>query len=265
MEERGFKPYCYIKASSGVIYQRIEKKIILKKEESNLKIHKSKKVSLNLFRSLAYICFTFAVIGLLILASPILIAESQIFASKVNNKIQKIFVKKIEEDIFPKASITPEPTIAPTPTPDPATLPFYIKIVKIGVDAKVIPNVDTVNPEVYKAALKEGVAHALGSAFPGQEDMIYIFGHSTDYAWNVATYNALFYQIKDLEEGDEIVLLHGGVEYRYAVSKKAIVEASDTALINENQYRNVLILQTCYPPGTSWKRLILLAKPIGSL
>lgn len=151
---------------------------------------------------------------------------------------------------------------SPTPTPDPASLPFSIEITKIGVNDKVIPNVDAKNSTVYSEALKEGVAHGLNSGFPGQGEMIYIFGHSTDFEWNVATYNAIFYKIKDLEIGDEIILHHGSRDYFYQMYEQKIIAKDDTEFVNNMMNEDVLILQTCYPPGTSWQRLIVLAKPI---
>ena len=45
---------------------------------------------------------------------------------------------------------------------------FSIIVEKIGADASVIANVDASNKAVYTEALKRGVAHALGTAFPGQ-------------------------------------------------------------------------------------------------
>src|SRR3989344_5107693 len=45
---------------------------------------------------------------------------------------------------------------------------FSIIVEKIGADAPVIPNVDASSKETYTAALKRGVAHALGTSFPGQ-------------------------------------------------------------------------------------------------
>jgi sortase A len=152
-------------------------------------------------------------------------------------------------------------TPSPVPTPDPATLPFSIEIPKIEVKAKVVSNVDASSETSYGIALKQGVAHALGSAFPGQEGMIYIFGHSTDYEWNVIYFNALFYEIKDMENGDKIILKLGDKEYTYQVKEKHIITPTDLSLINNNWDNDVLILQTCYPPGTTWQRLLILAEP----
>lgn len=151
------------------------------------------------------------------------------------------------------------------PVPAPVDANFGIVIPKIGVNSKVIPNVDPNIPREFSLALKKGVAHAAGSALPSDEEgIIFIFGHSTDYPWNVSRYNAIFYQIKDLEIGDEINLFYQGKRYFYKVTEKRIVGAKDTSFLS-NQSGKVLILQTCWPPGTTKERLLIFAKPIATL
>jgi len=81
-------------------------------------------------------------------------------------------------------------------TPDYATLPFYIEIPSLEIYEEVHANINPNKPKEYQAALETGVAHARNSAFPGQDKLIYIFGHSTNGIWNVEAYNAVFYQIK---------------------------------------------------------------------
>jgi len=190
-------------------------------------------------------------VGLWILLNPIIFANSL------------ILVKKIDRIIHKKSSSNPIIVVSqamPTPKPvDPATLAFSLYIAKIDLEAKVMPNIDATDSQAYKAALKQGVAHAKGTAFPGQGKLVYIFGHSTDYAWNVETYNALFYQIKDLEIGDPVVANLGEQKYIYKVIEKKIVDATDMSLLEKNIDKDVLVLQTCYPPGTTWKRLLIVA------
>lgn len=145
---------------------------------------------------------------------------------------------------------------------DYATLPFFIEIPKLNIYEKVQSNVDPNNAKEYKVALEEGVAHALNSAFPGQDKMIYIFGHSTDGVWNVEAFNAVFYQIKDLEINDQIILHLGDEKFVYAVSAQDIVKSSEIDFVNNVQAENILLLQTCWPPGTSWQRLFVSAVPV---
>jgi sortase A len=138
---------------------------------------------------------------------------------------------------------------------------FSIIVEKIGADAPVVANVDASSKTVYESALKKGVAHALGTAFPGQPGVSYLFAHSTDTIFNVPRFNAVFYLLKDLELGDKIVIFFGGKRYDYLVSEKKITEPTDVSYFTIQTQEQLLVLQTCYPPGTTWKRLIVVAKP----
>jgi sortase A len=142
--------------------------------------------------------------------------------------------------------------------PDPS---FSIIIPKIGASSKIFPNVDPSQEDSFLPILREGVAHAQGSVFPGIKGNTYLFAHSTDNFWDVGRYNAIFYLIKDLEPGDEIVVFFEGVRYNYIVDHSEIVDSNDVSRItNAKTGTEELILQTCWPPGTTWKRLLVIAK-----
>lgn len=153
--------------------------------------------------------------------------------------------------------------VAPTKVEkDYANLPFFIEVPKLGIYEKIHANVNPNSAKEYEAALQEGVAHALGSSFPGQDKMIYIFGHSTDGVWNVEAFNAVFYQIKDLQIGDQIILHLGEEKFDYVVSAQDIVKSSEIDFVNNLKDEKILLLQTCWPPGTSWQRLFVSATPV---
>lgn len=143
----------------------------------------------------------------------------------------------------------------------PVSAQFGIIIPKIGANAKIFPNIDPGNPETYLSVLKDGVAHAAGTVFPGVSGNIYLFAHSTDAFWNVGRYNAIFYLLKELEKGDEIDVFFMGVRHIYRVVDKLIVAPSQVHYLTEMTPYEQLSLQTCWPPGTTLKRLIILAKP----
>ncbi len=145
----------------------------------------------------------------------------------------------------------------------PVNTDFAIVIPKIGANAAVVPNVDSSNEQEYLAALKKGVAHAKGSVFPGMMGTTYIFAHSTDNFWDVGRYNAVFYLLKDLNIGDSIVIYFGGKRYDYAVDSSLIVDPSEVSyLVNAQKTSEQLVLQTCWPPGTTFKRLLVVAKRV---
>ena len=139
---------------------------------------------------------------------------------------------------------------------------FSIVIPKIGAAAKIYPNIDPSNEESFLPTLAKGVAHSQGTVFPGMPGNIYLFAHSTDNFWNAGRYNAIFYLLKDLEEGDEIAVFYQGERYNYTVTGKKVVDSTDVDRITKaNTGSEELILQTCWPPGTTWKRLLVFAKP----
>lgn len=145
----------------------------------------------------------------------------------------------------------------------PPSTEFSIVIPKIGASEAITPNVDPSNEKEYLSVLSHSIAHAKGSAFPGLNGTTYLFAHSADNFWNVGRYNAVFYLLKELAPGDDIAVFFQGKRYNYKVSETKIVDANDTSYIQSNIGKGEqLILQTCWPPGTTWKRLLIFAKPI---
>jgi len=136
---------------------------------------------------------------------------------------------------------------------------FDIIVPKIGANARIIANVNPADEKIYLKALKKGVAHSLGSAFPGQGGHIFLFAHSTDYIWNVGIYNAVFYLLYKLKTGDEINLFYKGQRYVYRVTGRKIVDPSRVEYLMAKSNKEFLTLQTCWPPGTTMKRLLVFA------
>ncbi len=139
---------------------------------------------------------------------------------------------------------------------------FSILIPKVGANQKVFPNVDPNNEKAFLPILYQGVAHAKGTVFPGIKGNIYLFAHSSDNFWDVGRYNAVFYLIKDLVVGDDIVIFFENRRHNYKVTESKVLDAADVSYLVKNQgEQEQLILQTCWPPGTTWKRLVVFAKP----
>jgi len=136
---------------------------------------------------------------------------------------------------------------------------FGIVIPKIGANAKVIPNVDPYNPKEYQRALTQGVAHAKGTAFPGQIGNIFIFSHSSANFFEASRYKSIFYLLNKMETGDGITLAYQEELYTYRVTEKRIVAAEDISYLKKQAPEPSLTLMTCWPPGTNFKRLIVQA------
>ena len=136
---------------------------------------------------------------------------------------------------------------------------FSVVIPKIGANAKVLPNVNAANKDEYLQALQKGIAHTLGTAFPGEGGHIFLFAHSTDYFWNVGNYNAVFYLLYKLEKNDEINVVYQGKRYVYKVISTQVADPSQIEFIRRKSNREFLTLQTCWPPGTTLQRLLVFA------
>jgi LPXTG-site transpeptidase (sortase) family protein len=189
----------------------------------------------------------FAIVGIVFSFWPIVKSEwGYRFASKEKAGLSK-FGQIIDKTIAKDIGLDPN---------------FSLFIPKIEAKANVISNVDAGSPENYLSALESGVAHAAGTNFPGQGKTIYLFSHSTDSPINIARYNATFYLLRKLEKGDRVVVYFLGQEHVYKVTGKFATEASDTNWIKNDGSGERLVLQTCDPPGTTWRRLIVVARPI---
>ena len=139
---------------------------------------------------------------------------------------------------------------------------FSIVVPKIGANANILASVNAANEKEYLTALQKGVAHAKGTAFPGEGGNVYLFAHSTDYFWNVGSYNAVFYLLYKLKVGDEVNIFYGGQRYVYQVSETKVVDPREVQYLTRQTDNELLTLQTCWPPGTTLKRLLVFAKRV---
>ena len=171
-------------------------------------------------------------------------------------------VKKEFSGKAKKGSLAQALNVEPVEVLVPEDPEYSIVIPKIAANARVMPNVDAGNEEVYLNALQQGVAHADGSAFPGEQGNIYLFAHSTDYIWNVGTYNAVFYLLYKLEEGDEVNLFYKGKRHVYKVTGKKVIDPSEVEYLTNKSNKEMVTLQTCWPSGTTLKRMLIFAEPV---
>lgn len=146
----------------------------------------------------------------------------------------------------------------------PVSFEFGIVIPKINANAVVVANVDPGNKEEYMEKLLEGIAHARGTVFPGEVGNSYLFSHSVAHPWEVSRYNAQFWLLSKLEDGDMVFVFYDGKQYDYKVVEKVVVSADETSWLTAGYAEPTLTLQTCDPPGTTWRRLMVIAKLVAS-
>lgn len=217
----------------------------------------------------------FALYGVFATFGPALMYEAQYRIIQVRGITFSV------EDIALRPSTQPSQEQANTPEPQrnengfaeilagdkeqiliPKDTDFSISIAKIGASAKIFPNVDPLNSNEFLEVLQHGIAHAKGSVFPGMQGNVYLFAHSADSWWNVGRYNAVFYLLQHLKAGDEIVVFFDGKRYEYIVSQTIVSNPEDITLLTQAQGgEKRLVLQTCWPPGTTWKRFYVIATP----
>jgi len=142
----------------------------------------------------------------------------------------------------------------------PPNTDFSLTIDKIGASAAIIQDVSPYDSKEYQLALKDGVAHASGTKVPGQGGNIFLFAHSSADLLTAERYNSVFYLMHHLMPGDTIKLWYQGLEHDYLVTEKHFVSPNDTKYLTTNYSVETLTLMTCWPPGTTFKRLIVLAK-----
>lgn len=139
---------------------------------------------------------------------------------------------------------------------------FGIVVPKIGANSKIVPNVDPYNSKEYQWALTKGVAQAKGSVVPGHIGNIFLFAHSSENFYEALTYNSVFYLLDKLEKGDKIYLFYLKKKYVYEVTGKKLVDPKDVSYLNIRSSDQTVTLMTCWPPGTTFKRLLVQAKLI---
>ena len=193
---------------------------------------KRKDLATKVFRILGYF--------LIISAAFILIRTFHpVFSTEINYQTSKIITKK--------------PEVIPVNTD------FSIIIPKINVNSNVIKNIDPNNSSEYQKALTKGVAHARGSGLPGFPGNTFIFAHSANSWYQANQYNAIFYLINKLVTGDEITIYYEGSKYLYTVTEKKIVTSSHLNYLTGSTSTQTLTLMTCWPPGTTLNRLVIIA------
>jgi len=137
---------------------------------------------------------------------------------------------------------------------------FGIVIPKIGVNMAIIPQIDPFDPKKYQKALTKGIAHVKDTTLPSSEGNTVLFAHSSDNFYNANRYNAVFYLLSKLVTGDDVVVAYENTLYRYEVTEKSIVEPDDIEYMERSTESKVTLI-TCWPPGTTLKRLVVVAKP----
>jgi sortase A len=102
------------------------------------------------------------------------------------------------------------------------------------------------------STLKEGPGRYLGTAMPGENELVYIAGHRT-------TYGAPFSRIDRLERGDPVLVELPYGSFRYRVTGHRIVDDNDLTVLESKGFEE-LALQACHPRFFASQRYIAYAE-----
>jgi sortase A len=103
-------------------------------------------------------------------------------------------------------------------------------------------------------SLKRGPGRYLGSAMPGEGELVYVAGHRT-------TYGAPFSRIDHLRKGDRVFLELPYATFEYAITGHRIVTADSLWVLRSKGFEQ-LALQACHPRFFATHRWIAYAKPV---
>jgi sortase A len=122
-----------------------------------------------------------------------------------------------------------------------------IVVPRLGLDMIFVNGTDS-------GTLKKGPGRDLRTFMPGQGELVYIAGHRT-------TYLAPFAHIDRLRLGDRVTLEMPYATFVYRVSRHAIVDDQDLAVLR-SQGREEVALQACHPRFFATNRYIVWARAV---
>lgn len=191
--------------------------------------------------------------GALLLGATLLLA---VFFPAIREEARYRFVTERRDTGSVRVSLSPEEAgmegvVVPV---DPE---FSVVIPKIGANVPVVADVDPLDEAAYRRALREGVAHAKGTEYPGEPGNVFLFAHSSEDFFSAGRYNAVFYLLSKLEKGDRFTLAYRGKPYEYRVFDVRTLSSDASEYLNADSEENTVTLMTCWPPGTDMKRLLV--------
>ena len=263
-----FEPVQYIKKKNlAVLVDR------QKREKLKLKLPNVNFVALLLVVKIVWnvgLPFIFLMSGLIILTTQIVIPS-------FSGQATKDFIKPLATDVlahdftdqvltgseefeFSELGLRDESVVD---TDEDFPKQFTITIPKLGIeDFLVNTNSTDLRPDT-------ALGHYKGSCLPGEicsgRRDSFIFGHSALPAFYDPTDpKKVFSKLNDLDPGDKFFVNYNGKELVYKVNFKKIMEPSELDPLNPpNPFaigKPTLTLMTCYPPGTTNKRLVVSAE-----
>lgn len=136
---------------------------------------------------------------------------------------------------------------------------FGMEVPALYLNEPILFNIDPHDSNAYTVALKHGIAHAAGTDLPPFDGLGYYFAHSSSPNLR-SQYNAVFYLLGKLKPGDDVYIWYENKRYDYSVTQTEITQPEDVNFLQRGYDSPTIVLQTCWPPGTTQKRLLVFAE-----
>ncbi len=157
--------------------------------------------------------------------------------------------------------------VAPETSPENENLPdnAVLVIESLGIRAPIVFNVGDDTKAIYDN-LENGTVHYSNTSKPGEGNVSVILGHSSAYPWYKGAYGSVFALLGKLQPGDTFyVEYEDGRRFAYSMKQSIIFSpfANDERLTEiENSEKDTVVLLSCWPVGTNYKRIAVQAELI---
>lgn len=149
----------------------------------------------------------------------------------------------------------------------PPTNRVIVPKMDLDVPLVVTPNMDMsdFSKGNFDKELTEWIVKYPTTPAPGQDGNTLLFGHTSQEVWLNNPYGTVFSKLPDLQPGDEVKLVREWQLYKYRVIETVIKTPKQ---VNKEYMRyqdmewDFLTLMGCYPLGTTYKRMMVMAKRI---
>jgi LPXTG-site transpeptidase (sortase) family protein len=140
-------------------------------------------------------------------------------------------------------------------------IPARLEVPALNIN---VPIIWTKDPKNFEKDLQIGVVHYPGTALPGQIGTTYISGHSSNVPWAKGSFNHVFSKLGDLPDNSTVKVTVVQKNGKDAKLFYVVTHRKEYSPIDQEQFRNTgestIALSTCWPVGSTAKRLVVFAK-----
>jgi LPXTG-site transpeptidase (sortase) family protein len=138
------------------------------------------------------------------------------------------------------------------------TKPGLLEIPDLKISVPIIWSKD---PGDFEQDLQTGVVHYPGTAMPGEVGTTYIAGHSSNYVWAKGSYNKIFSTMGNLPLNSSFKITVTQTNGKTAVFNYVVTRTQQYSPTDQAQFANsgqsIVALSTCWPVGSTAKRLVV--------